>query len=157
MAQGVPTEEAVVAEFRARYLYSRNASKIGREMNIGERTARRLAEECERDDAFAESVRNIRVRAVDRLVALSMSVAEAAHERYLNDLPMPETVGENASVTIIDRRADDGKLVLEATKNAMNLAKFDADRDGAGKDEPRRLEIILTDREAPEAPPRDAT
>lgn len=129
MAQGVPTEESVVAEFRARYLYSRNASKIGRELNIGERTARRLAEECEADPVFAESVRLLRVRAVDRLLGLAVSVAETAHDRYHADLAIPE-VGEGASVTIIDKRADDGKLVLEAAKHAANLAKFDAEKDG---------------------------
>ena len=130
MAQGVPTDESVIAEFRARYLYSRNASKIGRAMQLGERTARRLAEECEADKDFAASVRNLRVRAVDRLLGLAMSVAETAHERYLEPLPMPENVAEGASVTVIDKRADDGKLVLEAAKHAANLARFDAEREG---------------------------
>jgi hypothetical protein len=129
--QGVPTDEAVIAEFRARYLYSRNASKIGREMELGERTARRLAEECEADKEFAEAVRNLRVRAVDRLLGLTLSVAETAHDRYHAELPVPAEVGEGATITIIDRRADDGKLVLEAAKHAANLAKFDADS-GAG-------------------------
>lgn len=140
MAQGVPTEESVIAEFRARYLYSRNASKIGRELNIGERTARKLAEQCENDPDFAESIRAIRVRAVDKLLGLAVSVAETAHERYHSDLPVPESVGEGANITIIDRRADDGKLVMEAAKHAANLARFDAER--GGEIAPQR-EIVL--------------
>jgi hypothetical protein len=154
MTQGVPTEESVVAEFRARYLYSRNASKIGRELNIGDRTARRLAEECEADKEFADAVRNIRVRAVDRLLGLAVSVAETAHSRYLDDLPMPTNVAEGASVTVIDKRSEDGKLVLEAAKHAANLAKFDKESSSGG-DKPRRLEIILTDRD-PDPPLPDA-
>lgn len=145
MAQGVPTEEAVVAEFRARYLYSRNASKIGRELGIGDRTARRLAEQCEADKDFADAVRNIRVKAVDRLLGLAISVAETAHGRYLDDLPMPENVGEGASVTIVDKRFEDGKLVLEAAKHAANLAKFDSESNRAADPENRRFEFVLTD------------
>jgi hypothetical protein len=152
MAQGVPTDESVIAEFRARYLYSRNASKIGRELNLGERTARRLAEECEADREFAEAVRNLRVRAVDRLLGLAVSVAETAHGRYLDDLPMPENVAEGANVTIVDKRADDGKLVLDAAKHAANLAKFDAESQRQADPESRKFEFVLTDRSEPEKP-----
>lgn len=145
MAQGVPTEESVVAEFRARYLYSRNASKIGREMKLGERTARRLAEECEADQAFADAVRNIRVRAVDRLLGLALDIAETAHGRYLDPLPMPENVEKGAMITIVDKRFEDGKLVMEAAKHAANLAKFDSDK--ALPEKAQRIEIVLTDGE----------
>jgi hypothetical protein len=154
MAQGVPTEESVIAEFRARYLYSRNASKIGREMNLGERTARRLAEECEADQEFADAVRNLRVRAVDRLLGLTLSVAETAHERYLADLPVPEHIDEGANVTIIDRRADDGKLVLEAAKHAANLARFDAEK--SGDIVPEREVVLRFEPIAPKKPDGEA-
>lgn len=131
MAHGVPTDEATLAEFRALYLYSGNASKVGRELDIPDRTARKIAERLEEDPSFAEDGRKMRTRALDRLVMMRMSIAEAAQERYLNDLPVPQVSGTGA-VTVIDKRADDGKLVLEAEKNAQHLAKFEADRE-AGK------------------------
>ncbi|HEY3498049.1 MAG TPA: hypothetical protein VGK73_25295 [Polyangiaceae bacterium] len=152
MAQGVPTEESVIAEFRARYLYSRNASKIGRELNINERTARKLAEEAEADAEFAEAIRTLRVRAVDRLLGLALSVAETAHERYLDDLPMPENVAEGANVTVIDKRADDGKLVLEAAKHAANLAKFDSDSGAGGRKIDGVTITIVSTQDEPDEP-----
>ena len=57
---------------------------------------------------------------------MRMSVAEKALERYLEPLVIP--AGEK--VTVIDKRSEDGKLVLEAEKNAQHLAKFEAEKSG---------------------------
>jgi hypothetical protein len=68
----------------------------------------------------------------------------------LGSLPMPENVGDGASVTIIDKRADYGKLVLDAEKNAHNLARLDAERSGeiAGS---REVVISIAGPEEPES------
>lgn len=56
-------------------------------------------------------------------------VAETAAERFEADLDVPEVVGDG-NVTVIDKRPDYAKVVLDAEKNAQNLARFDAERDG---------------------------
>jgi hypothetical protein len=129
--QGVPTDEATLAEFRAKFLYSGNASAVGRELKIPERTARQIAEKLEDDEEFAEARRTLRARILDRHVAMRLRVCEVAAERFEEDLPVPENVSEGANVTIIDKRPDYAKVVLEGEKNAQNLAKYDTDS-GAG-------------------------
>lgn len=140
MAQGVPTDAATVEEFRALYLYSGNASACGRKVKLDERTARKIAERLEADPSFAEDGRKLRARALDKLVAMRMSVAEVAHDRYLEDLVIPETVGDGAVVTIIDKRPEHGKLVLDAEKNAQNLAKIES---GNGEDRGGTTEVHI--------------
>lgn len=147
MPQGIPTDEETLAEFRARYLYSGNASAVGRELDIPERTARKIAERLEEDPSFAEDGRRMRARALDRLVAMRMTVAEEAHRRYLSELPMPK-VSSDAMVTVIDKRHEDGKLVLEAEKNAQHLAKFEAEKSGEIKGE---REVVIRVSPTPEA------
>lgn len=129
MPHGIPTDEETLAEFRARYLYSGNASAVGRELDIPERTARKIAERLEDDPSFAEDGRKMRARALDRLIAMRMTIAEKAQQRYLGDLPIPQVSGEGM-VNVIDKRADDGRLVLDAEKNAQHLAKFEAEKSG---------------------------
>ena len=140
MPQGVPTDEATLAEFRAEYLYSGNASASGRKLDIPERTARQLAERLEAEPDFAEARRLLRTHALERLVLMRMTIAETAHSRYLDDLPMPQ-VDSDANVTIVDKRYEDGKLVLEAEKNAQHLAKFEAERDAEKNDAPAKVEV----------------
>ena len=139
MPQGIPTDEETLAEFRAKYLYSGNASAVGRELDIPERTARKLAERLEGDPSFAEDGRKMRARALDRLVAMRMTVAEEAQQRYLGNLPMP-VVGEGGTVNVIDKRYEDGKLVLDAEKNAQHLAKFEAEKSG---EVPTAREVVI--------------
>jgi hypothetical protein len=127
MAQGVPTPEEKIAEFRAEYLYSRNASATGRKLDIEERTARRLAEEYEAEPAFAEAVRVLRATYLDKLTTMRMSVAETAHERFHDPECGIETRRfggkDDATIVITDKRHEYGKLVLDAEKNAQALAK----------------------------------
>lgn len=144
MPQGIPTDEETVTEFRARYLYSGNASAVGRELDIPERTARKIAERLEADPSFAEDGRRMRARALDRLIAMRMTVAETAQRRYLGELPTPAVSGD-AVVNVIDKRYEDGKLVLEAEKNAQHLAKFEADRSAVASGHVPRIEVVLTD------------
>lgn len=137
MAQGVPTPEDDIAKFRAEYIYSRNASATGRKTGIEERTARRLAEEFEAEPAFAEAVRALRARYLDRLTSMRMSIAEIAHERFLDDsggIDVRNFGGEdNATVVITDKRHEYGKLVLDAEKNAQSLSRLENPGDGGDK------------------------
>lgn len=130
MAHGVPTEAETLEEFRAEYLYSGNASRCGRKLGIPERTARKIAERLEADPAFAEDGRKQRAKSLDRVQLMVMGVVEAAHDRYLEPLPMPENIPEDANITIVDKRADDGKLVVMALGELRQLAKFEAEKNG---------------------------
>lgn len=135
MAQGVPTEESVIAEFRARYLYSGNASAVGRDLGLEERTARKIAERLEADPSFAEDGRKVRDRALHKHVAMRLSMCEVASDRFHSETGGIETKSfggeDNQTVVITDKRWEYGKLVIDAEKNAHNLARFDAEKDGA--------------------------
>jgi len=136
--QGVPTDEATLAEFRARYLYSGNASKTARELNLPERTGRELAEKLSEDPEFAEARRKLRAQALEEHVAMRKRVADVALERFEDangGIDVRQFGGEdNPSVTITDKRHEYGKLVLDAEKNAHNLAKLETEqRPGGGQ------------------------
>lgn len=127
--RGSATPLEVKEAFRASYLYSGNAAQSARELDIPERTGQELASALVDDPEFAEARRKLRARAVDDLVAMRMRVASKALERFEGDGDVESfTKGDN--VTVIDKRADYGKLVLDAEKNAHNLARFDAEREG---------------------------
>jgi|GEM_PF-5209213 len=123
-------------EFRAHYLLSGVVAQSARAVAVPETTAHGWAKELCKEPAFAEDRRDLRVRYLDELVAMRMRVAVTSLERFEDDLPMPELVGEGAQVTIIDKRPDYGDLVLAAEKNAHNLVKLekpeDPDAPGAG-------------------------
>jgi phage terminase small subunit len=123
--RGVPTPTDVEAEFRAHYLYSGNAAASARAVGIPTKTGQDIAQRLLDDPAFAEDRRRLRARALDELVALRMRVANKAAARMLGTLPMPKHVSDGANVTIVDKRADYGRLVLDAEKNAQHLAKLD--------------------------------
>ena len=127
MTQGSATPESVVAEFRARYLYSGNASQSAREIGLDERTGRDIARKLVEDKEFSEARRQLRATALEELVAMRMRVAQTALDRFEGELEAP-AVANDAMVTIIDKRADYGKLVIDAEKNAHNLARFDAEK-----------------------------
>jgi hypothetical protein len=137
---GVPTDEAVIARFRAHYLYSGNASKSARECGLPMSTGRDLAQRISLESDFVEARRKLRAQALDELVAMRQRVCEVAADRFEEELPVPENVGEGANVTIIDKRADYAKVVLDGEKNAHNLARFDAER--GGEIAPQR-EVVL--------------
>lgn len=128
MPQGVPTPVDTVARFRASYLYSGNAATSAREVGIPESTGRDLARDLSADSEFVATRRKLRDQYLDDLVACRMRVVGVAMERFEGDLPIPE-VGEGGMITVIDKRADYGKLVLDAEKNAHNLAKLDSGAD----------------------------
>lgn len=59
-----------------------------------------------------------------------MRVVRTAIDRFEGELDYPEPVENGPPITVIDKRADYGKLVLDAEKNAHNLARFDAEVQG---------------------------
>lgn len=130
MTQGVPTPEAAIAAFRAHYLYSGNAAESARKVGLEERTGRDLARRLIDDADFSEARRLLRRTALEELVAMRMRVSQTALDRFEEEMKIPEVVN-GGSVTIIDKRPEYGKLVLDAEKNAHNLARFDAEKDGA--------------------------
>lgn len=140
MASGSPTPLETVERFRAHYLYSGNASESARKVGLPESTGRDIAQQLVDDPEFVEARRRLRTRALDDLVALRMRIANKAASRMLGSLPMPESVSSGATVTIVDKRADYGKLVLEAEKNAHHLAKIEAENGG---DQEREREVIV--------------
>lgn len=134
MAQGVPTDEAKVAQFRAAYLYSGNASKCARDLEIPESTGRDLAQRLSEEPEFVETRRKLRAQALDELVSMRQRMAEIAAERFEDEtggIDVKTFGGDDKSTVVItDKRADYGKLVLDAEKNAHNLARLDAEKDG---------------------------
>lgn len=140
MAQGEPTPEHVVAEFRARYIYSGNASAVARELDIEERTGRRLAERLEDDPTFAEDVRKLHARVAWKHTAMRLRVAEKALERFEGELPELAPSADGVAPVVIDKRADYGRLVLEAEKNSHNLAKLES---GSGDEQSGTTEVHI--------------
>lgn len=59
-----------------------------------------------------------------------MRVVRTAVDRFEGELDMPEPTEKGPPVVVIDKRADYGKLVLDAEKNAHNLARFEAEVKG---------------------------
>ena len=129
MTSGAMTPDEVVFEFRAHYLYSGNAAESARAVKLPESTGRDIARRLAEEPDFVEARRKLRAQYLDDLVAKRMRVADKALERFEGELEVPIALGDDAMVTVIDRRADYGKLVLDAEKNAHNLAKLETGDD----------------------------
>jgi hypothetical protein len=136
MPHGVPTELAVVEQFRAAYLYSGNASKCARDLGIAEQTGRELAKKLSAEPGFGEERRALRAQALEELVAMRQRIAEEASGRFHSEtggIDVKRFGGsgdDDPQITITDRRHEYGKLVFEAEKNAQALARLDAERGG---------------------------
>ncbi len=125
MPAGVDTSPEVVAKFRAHYLYSGNAAESARAVGIPESTGRDVARRLVDDPEFVSARRDLRATALEELVAMRMRVATTALDRFENGPEDVSSKGDN--VTIIDKRPDYGKLVIDAEKNAHALAKAERD------------------------------
>ena len=148
---------AMWLEFRHRYLYEGNATKVAKDLGLDTRAGRTCAKNLSEDPEFQEERRALRKRALDELVAMRMEVARKAMERFESDtvdLGGGDIEDAKANVTVIDKRPDYGKLVIEAERSAHHLAKMDAG-EKAGQDRPTRIELVLTDGGKYEAKPAD--
>jgi hypothetical protein len=132
MSKGIPTDEVVVAEFRAHYLYSGNAAKSARKVGIPERTGRELAMKLVEDPSFAVERRRLRAIEVEESIVARRKVRQVSLKRFLSKDGCIDVkrFGEDGQVVITDKRHEYGKLVLEADKGAQNLEKL------AGEDKP---------------------
>ena len=72
---------------------------------------------------------------------MRMRVAEVSADRFEEELPVPEHVAEGANVTVVDKRPEYGKLILDAEKSAQHLAKIDQENEPGG--EVQRVEVIV--------------
>lgn len=154
MPQGVPTPEDQLARFRAHYLYSGNASESARAVELPESTGRDLAQRLVDDPEFVAARRKLRAQEVDECVAARRRVRQTALERFESEtggIDVRQFGGEDASVVITDKRHEYGKLVLDAEKNAHNLAKIDSDNSSDAS--PLEVTInVKTDRDTEPAP-----
>lgn len=131
MTRGSPTDLETINEFRALYLIGGSIPSAAKEVGIPERTAYEIAKRLEEDANFAEDRRRLQERALERLVSLRMRVAEVAQDRFENGSVDEQEFGD--SVTVVDKRQDYGRLVIEAERNAQHLAKLEdgpSDRGG---------------------------
>jgi hypothetical protein len=119
------TSEKQKAEFRAHYLLSGNASESAEAVGMNDRTGRDLAAKLSKEESFADDRRALRATFLEEHIAYRMRVTRKSFLRFNADdfEPMPG---------VVDRRPDYGKLVLDAEKNAHNLAKVDNPLDGQG-------------------------
>lgn len=142
MPAGTPTEESVVAEFRAHYLYSGNAAKSARKVGIPERTGRDLAMQLVEDPSFAADRRRLRAIEVEESIVARRKVREVSLKRFLSKTGGIDVkqFGEDGPTVITDKRHEYGKLVLDADKGAQNLAKLDAE---SNPPEAAPLEVVI--------------
>lgn len=155
MPKGVPTPEETVARFRAHYLYSGNASESARAVNLPESTGREIAQRLVEDSEFVAARRKLRAMEVDECVAARRRVRQTALERFESMTGGIEVKQFGESVTIIDKRHEYGKLVLEAEKNAHNLARIESENIADAT--PLEVTVNLkTDRDTEPAPPEPA-
>lgn len=131
MAQGVKTPEDVLAQFRAEYLISGNASECARKVGIAESTGRDIATELNADEAFGEARRALRAQYLDECVNARMVVMRKAKERALAE--EADVYHSEQGITVVDNRPKWADVVLVAEKNAHALAKIESGNGNEGK------------------------
>ena len=145
MAHGVPTDEELKSKFRASYLFTGNASKSGRELGIPDRTARKLAQELVSDSEYAEHCRRQRALDIEEHAEARREVRRIALKRFRSKTGGIDVKQFEGTVTVTDRRAEYGRLILDSEKNAVASARLDAETRANESGESRRIEIVLTD------------
>lgn len=146
MAQGVDTSPETIAQFRAHYLYSGNASESARKVGLPASTGRDIAQRLAAEPEFVAARRALRDNALQELIAARMQVVHTALRRFKRKDPEP-VITETGAAFPPDRRPEYGKLVLDAEKNAHNLAKIESDKDRPTDDRPLRIEIVAREDE----------
>jgi phage terminase small subunit len=133
MPAGVPTPEDVRAKFRAEYLISGNASASAKKVGISDRTGRELANVFAEEPEFAEERRRLRAGYLAELESMRMKAARLALKRARKKSGDEYSFGDGG--TVIDKRPEYLKIVLDAEKNAHALAKVEQPSDGSQKTE----------------------
>lgn len=144
MSRGEPTSEETIAKFRAHYLYSGNVSASARAVGIATSTAFGIQRKIVADPSFAKDRQSLHAQELTDLRQMRRQVAEIAMDRFSGELTANDKSGDShGNVTIIDKRPDYGKLVLDAEKNAHNLAKIEKENDG-GESKPTEVHITVS-------------
>jgi hypothetical protein len=129
--RGEPTDAVIVEAFRQDYLYTGNASKSGRKFKLHTSTARDLAKTLSEDPSFVKDRQRLRANAADEAERAVMEVIAVGLKRFKDRVPeveIPE--GSRAPVTIVDKRADYGKLVIDAHRALVGRSRLDAEKSG---------------------------
>jgi hypothetical protein len=142
MPNGEPTPEAKVAEFRAHFLLSGNAAKTARKVGIPVRTGQDIANRLLVDPQFTRDRADMRASYLDELVFLRQQVARTAAKRAR--AAQADTYQLGPVGTVIDKRPEWAKVLLDAEKNAHALAKAERDGNSDKKPEPTEVHIHLT-------------
>jgi phage terminase small subunit len=124
MTKGVPTPEDILAQFRAEYLISGNASECARKVGMSESAGRSYAVELNADVSFGEERRSLRAQYLDECVHARMRIMRKAEERAMAEDANVYS-DANGGITVVDKRKDWADVVLAAEKNAHNLAKIE--------------------------------
>lgn len=150
MPHGEPTPEHLVAEFRAHYLLSGNAAKSARKIGIPVRTGQEIATRLSCEAEFARERAELRARYLEELVAMRMQMARLAVTRASKKRADQYSFGEGGSV--IDKRPEWAKVVLDAEKNAHALAKTEGDTGPKGPTGPAVVINLTGEAEVVQAP-----
>jgi len=144
MPHGVPTDEAVVAAFRAEYLLTGNAAKSARAVGIEPRTGQNLALKLVAEPQFARDCRALRDQELHESLTSRREVRRISLIRFKSKTGGIDVKrlgpGKNAPVTITDKRHEYGKLILDSEKNAISLARLDGEKSG---EIPTQREIVI--------------
>ncbi len=149
MPKGKQTSAEKEAEFRAHYLLSANASESAREVGLPVSTGRDIAKRLQLDEGFAQDRRALRAQYLDELVCMRQDIARTARDRAKRDRADEYPTGEG--VTVIDKRPEWAKVVLDAEKNAHNLAKIEQCQGGSEGNKPAEVHITVTGPDGPAA------
>lgn len=136
MTRGAPTPTDIEAKFRAHYLTTLNAAASARAVGLAERTGADIAQEIRKEPEFAAYRRELRARELDELVEMRMDLARHAREKAKAEEADVYPSGEG--LTVVDKRPEWAKVLLDSEKNAHNLAKIEdgnSSEEGGGKTE----------------------
>lgn len=122
MPAGIKTPQNIRDEFRALYLVGGSIPQAARDIGIPERTAYDLGWELEKEESFTKDRRLLQAQALERAISRRERMAEISMDRFENGSVDEQEFGDN--VTIVDKRPDYGRLIVDAEKNAHHLAKI---------------------------------
>lgn len=123
--RGSATPDDKVAKFRAEFLITGNASESARRSDLPIGTGNDIAKRLRADPDFQKAREDLRRDYLDELVHMRMRMARKALERFEEDSEQLAP-SRDGSVTIVDKRYEYGKLVVDAEKSAQRLAQIEA-------------------------------
>lgn len=126
--RGSKTDLDKVEEFRALYLQNGNVAKSAKKVGIPATTGYDWANKFAVDPTFVEARRVQRARALDEAERAVMGVIDVAEKRFCGKGPKIPEGAEN--ITVVDKRPDYGKLIVDAHRSIASRARLDAEKSG---------------------------